>query len=173
MPSPHQHVVAKATPPPAGLSIAEASKHLGISTHVLRVWEHRYGWPRPTRGPKGYRVYSPALIAILERVMTELQRGKTISDLLRDSWWQQVFETGRVPTPKPRAPAEPPWSTLPMPASALGRDVRERLRQALVAGDERMATWAQAMGQQLRPEEREVAVTAVMRMWEESRSVGR
>lgn len=58
----------------------------------------------------------------------------------------------------------PPWSTLPLPTSPLGRTVRTRLGQALVTADARMARWAQAMGQQLRPEERETAVKAVLRL---------
>lgn len=149
---------------PTYLSITQVSEQLGISAPVLRVWELRYGWPRPERGPNGYRRYPGSLVAILERVRDELRHGKTIGDLTRDPWWQQVFETNQFPKPPP-APSEPPWSLLPQPTSPLGCDVRARLQQALVAADARMARWAQAMGQQLRPEEREMAVKAVLRMW--------
>lgn len=72
------------------LSITQVSERLGISAGVLRVWELRYGWPRPGRGPNGYRRYPGSLVAILERVRDELSRGKNIGDLTRDPWWQQV-----------------------------------------------------------------------------------
>ena len=161
---PHR-AATKAKPKPVGMSIAKASKHLGLSADVLRVWEARYGWPRPARCSNGYRLYAAALIVILERVSAEMKLGKTIGDLMRDPWWQQVFETGAFPKPPPRAPVEPPWSTLPLPTSPLGRDVRTRLQQALVTADTRLVTWAQAMAQQLHPTERETAVDAVLRMW--------
>lgn len=150
---------------PAFLSITQVAEHLGISAHVLRIWERRYHWPRPKRGPNGYRRYPRSLVLILERVRDELQHGKTIGDLMRDPWWQQVFAANRLPDPTPRAPVAPPWSSLPLPASSLGRDVRTSLQQALVTADARMARWAQAMGERLRPEERECAVKAVLRMW--------
>lgn len=181
MPTPRHRAVIKARTKantkvktmtkPVGMAITQVAEHLGITTHVLRIWEQRYGWPKPERNPKGYRSYPRTLVAILERVRDELQHGKAIGDLMRDPWWQEVFETGELPKPSPRAPVEPPWSSLPVPASPLGRDVRTRLQQALVAADARMARWAQAMGEQLRPEERESAVKAVLRMWHQYRPV--
>ena len=174
--SPHRPAAkakTKAKAKPVGLPITQVAEHLGISTHALRIWEDRYGWPKPERHSNGYRCYPRSLVAILERVRDELQRGKAIGDLMRDPWWQQVFESGRLPEPQtPRVRIDPPWSSLPMPASPLGRDVRTRLEQALVAADTRMATWAQAMGEQLRPEEREMAVNAVLRMWHQHQPAG-
>jgi len=165
MTTPPDHVVADAQFPAEGLSIAQTARRIGVSAAVLRVWELRYGWPRPERDALGYRRYPWPLITLLERVQAELQQGKTIGDLARDSWWQRVFETGRLPEPVSRTRVEPPWSSLPLPTSVLGRDVRTRLQQALVAADARMAQWAQAMGERLHPSEREYAVKAVLRMW--------
>lgn len=156
---------ASSTVAPTWLSITQVSEHLGITAHALRIWEHRYHWPRPNRGPNGYRRYPRHLVAVLERVRDELSRGKTIGDLMRDPWWQQVFAANRLPAPTQRAPAEPPWSSLPMPSSPLGRDVLTSLQQALVAADGRKARGAMAMGERLRPDERETAVKAVLRMW--------
>ena len=148
------------------LTIAQTAEHLGISASVLRVWEARYGWPRPERAANGYRRFPRSLVAVLERVRDELQRGKVIGDLMRDPWWQEVFETGRLPTsPFSRKRVDPPWATLPLPTSALGRDVRTRLEHALVTADSHLAKWAQAMGQRLHPIERETAVKAVLRLW--------
>lgn len=155
----------------SGMSITQIAEHLGISAAVLRVWEDRYGWPKPERKSNGYRFYPRSLITVLERVRDEIRLGKTIGDLIRDPWWQQVFETGAFPKSTARAPIEPPWSSLPLPASHMGRDVRSRLQVALVAADARMARWAMAMGQQLRPDEREIAVKMVLRMWHQHQPV--
>lgn len=125
----------------------------------------RYGWPRPDRQSNGYRCYPLSLVAILERVRDEIKRGKVIGDLMRDRWWQQVFDAGRFPEPTVRARTEPPWTALPKPSSTAGRDVSARLQHALVFGDLRLARGAMAMGERLRPEERECSVTAVLRMW--------
>ena len=38
--------------------IGELSRRSGVSDHVLRAWERRYGLLTPTRSPAGYRLYS-------------------------------------------------------------------------------------------------------------------
>ena len=40
------------------LSIAAVEMETGLSKDVLRVWERRYGFPCPQRGPGGDRVYT-------------------------------------------------------------------------------------------------------------------
>lgn len=45
--------------PHPGLRIGELAERVGVSPHVLRVWERRYGL-RPERSEAGHRVYSPA-----------------------------------------------------------------------------------------------------------------
>jgi len=42
----------------AVLRIGELSRRVGVSEHVLRAWESRYGLLRPERSPGGYRLYS-------------------------------------------------------------------------------------------------------------------
>src|SRR3954465_5974966 len=42
----------------APLRIGELSKRSGVSPHVLRAWERRYGLLRPTRSSGGLRLYS-------------------------------------------------------------------------------------------------------------------
>ena len=43
---------------PAVLRIGELSRRLGVSAHVLRAWERRYGLLHPQRSASGYRLYS-------------------------------------------------------------------------------------------------------------------
>ena len=40
------------------LRIGELSRRLGVSDHVLRAWENRYGLLQPVRSPGGFRLYS-------------------------------------------------------------------------------------------------------------------
>ena len=41
----------------AAVNIAAAERHTGLSKDTLRVWERRYGFPRPTRDALGERLY--------------------------------------------------------------------------------------------------------------------
>src|SRR5690606_30111622 len=45
---------------PGRLRIGELSRRLGISHHLLRAWERRYGLLRPQRSAGGFRLYSAA-----------------------------------------------------------------------------------------------------------------
>jgi DNA-binding transcriptional MerR regulator len=47
-------------PEPGLVRIGEVSRRLGVSTHVLRAWERRYGLLMPVRSSGGYRLYSEA-----------------------------------------------------------------------------------------------------------------
>ena len=40
--------------------IGELSRRLGVSDHVLRAWENRYGLLQPVRSTGGFRLYSEA-----------------------------------------------------------------------------------------------------------------
>ena len=42
------------------LRIGELSRRLGVSDHVLRAWESRYGLLQPVRSAGGFRLYSEA-----------------------------------------------------------------------------------------------------------------
>lgn len=41
------------------MRIGDLAARTGVSVHVLRVWERRYGLLAPTRSPGGYRLYGP------------------------------------------------------------------------------------------------------------------
>lgn len=154
---------------PVILSISEIADQTGISESVLRIWEARYGWPRPGRHANGYRWYPLALVGVLRAVHDELQRDRTIGDLMRDPRWSTIFETGRMPDAPPRV--EPPrleFSSIPLPASDAARDLRAKLEQALVRGDHGQVAWIEAQAGRLHPRERESAVTAVLRVWRAS-----
>ena len=61
-----------ATKSTVGISIGAVERDTGLSKDTLRVWERRYGFPRPTRDAFGERVYSLDQIdklRILKRVI--------------------------------------------------------------------------------------------------------
>lgn len=70
---------------PTAYYIEDAAQMAGTTPSVLRVWEARYGWPRPKRDhSSGFRVYPPTLIAELRRIVALTHAGHVISDLIVD-----------------------------------------------------------------------------------------
>lgn len=67
------------------MRIGELSRHVGVSTHVLRAWESRYGLLRPIRSPGGYRLYGPgdarrvlAVLALREEGVSAAEACRTV-----------------------------------------------------------------------------------------------
>lgn len=54
------------------INIQQLSQDVGIGVDTLRVWERRYGFPRPERDQRGHRAYSDGQLAQL-RVVRKLQ----------------------------------------------------------------------------------------------------
>ncbi len=42
------------------LNISAVERETGLSKDVLRMWERRYGFPKPGRDDNGERQYTPA-----------------------------------------------------------------------------------------------------------------
>jgi DNA-binding transcriptional MerR regulator len=49
----------------------------------LRAWERRYGLLKPERKPKGHRLYSTEDVRLVERVLTLLEEGHSLSSIAR------------------------------------------------------------------------------------------
>lgn len=68
----------------AGLvSVGKVAAATGISAHALRMWERRYGTPRPVRLSSGHRRYTPQQVEWLRLVARCLQRGDRPGRVLR------------------------------------------------------------------------------------------
>src|ERR1700745_162520 len=61
--------------PSAMVRIGELGRRVGVSEHVLRAWERRYGLLRPERSPGGYRLYSAADERRVRRMQAQLAGG--------------------------------------------------------------------------------------------------
>jgi DNA-binding transcriptional MerR regulator/methylmalonyl-CoA mutase cobalamin-binding subunit len=66
-----------------GLPIAAVERDTGLSKDTLRVWERRYGFPRPTRDANGERVYPSEQVEklrLLKRLMDQGHRPGKIAE---------------------------------------------------------------------------------------------
>ena len=65
------------------LRIGELSRRLGVSNHVLRAWESRYGLLQPVRSAGGFRLYSGADAARVRRMQAHLAQGLSAAEAAR------------------------------------------------------------------------------------------
>jgi MerR family transcriptional regulator, light-induced transcriptional regulator len=83
--------------------IGELSSRVGVSHHVLRAWERRYGLLDPERSPGGFRLYTEDDERRVRQMLALLDQGLSASEAAR------VALAGMVPTNGHRpAPPEPP-----------------------------------------------------------------
>ena len=68
---------------PGGLRIGALSKRAGVSEHVLRAWETRYGLLSPTRSAGGFRLYSDADVRRVQRMRAYLADGLSAAEAAR------------------------------------------------------------------------------------------
>ncbi len=62
------------------LRIGELSRRLGVSDHVLRAWESRYGLLRPVRSAGGFRLYSDSDARRVRRMQAHIARGLSAAE---------------------------------------------------------------------------------------------
>jgi MerR family transcriptional regulator, light-induced transcriptional regulator len=65
------------------LRIGELSRRLGVSDHVLRAWESRYGLLQPVRSAGGFRLYSEADALRIRRMQAHLAHGLSAAEAAR------------------------------------------------------------------------------------------
>jgi DNA-binding transcriptional MerR regulator len=70
-------------PAAAMLRIGELSRRLGVSEHVLRAWERRYGLLEPARSSGGFRLYSAADVDRVRRMQANLASGLSAAEAAR------------------------------------------------------------------------------------------
>jgi MerR family transcriptional regulator, light-induced transcriptional regulator len=101
------------------LRIGELSRRVGVSDHLLRAWESRYGLLRPVRSPGGFRLYSEADESRIRTMQAYLAEGLSAAEAAR-----AALGGGTVPGAGPPA------------AVPTGEGYFAALRQALEAFDE-------------------------------------
>jgi MerR family transcriptional regulator, light-induced transcriptional regulator len=76
--------------PAANLRIGELSRRQGVSEHLLRAWERRYGLLRPVRSPGGYRLYSEADEDRIRRMQANLANGLSAAEAARTALEEEL-----------------------------------------------------------------------------------
>jgi MerR family transcriptional regulator, light-induced transcriptional regulator len=127
------------------LRIGELSRRLGVSDHVLRAWESRYGLLQPTRSSGGFRLYSETDVARVRRMQAHLAQGLSAAEAARvalaedqAALAEKQAGLARDATPRAdRSPAADPGlpAVDPGPLTAVG-EWPGALRRALDAFDE-------------------------------------
>jgi MerR family transcriptional regulator, light-induced transcriptional regulator len=102
------------------LRIGELSRRVGVSDHLLRAWESRYGLLAPVRSPGGFRLYSEADESRIRAMQAYLADGLSAAEAARAA----LGGAGAVPSAGPLAA---------VPAAG---EYLAALRQALDAFDE-------------------------------------
>ena len=70
-------------PGPGFLRIGELAKRTGVSPELLRAWEQRYGLLQPSRTPGGFRLYSAADEARIQRMQSLVAGGLAAAQAAR------------------------------------------------------------------------------------------
>jgi MerR family transcriptional regulator, light-induced transcriptional regulator len=107
------------------LRIGELSRRLGVSDHILRAWESRYGLLQPVRSAGGFRLYSEADARRIRQMQAHLARGLSAAEAAR-SVLREDSEPGA--DQDPASSASGPRAT--------ASELCEALRTALDAFDE-------------------------------------
>jgi len=94
------------------LPIKEVAEQSGIASGTLRMWEQRYGFPKPQRTSNGYRSYSAEDVETLRRVQAYRHRGLSIASAI-----ERAIEDGRH-SDRP---------SLYAAVAASGRDIRPQI----------------------------------------------
>jgi len=98
------------------LPIRTVSALTGVNAVTLRAWERRYGLVRPMRTPKGHRLYTPAQVEEIQRVLALMRSGVAVG---------QVREALAAEAPPADKPGTGPWAAY-----------RKRMAAAIGAFDE-------------------------------------
>ena len=70
-------------PGPGYVRIGELAKRTGVSPELLRAWEQRYGLLQPARTPGGFRLYSAADEARVQRMQSLVSGGLAAAQAAR------------------------------------------------------------------------------------------
>jgi MerR family transcriptional regulator, light-induced transcriptional regulator len=112
------------------LRIGELSRRLGVTDHVLRAWESRYGLLQPVRSAGGFRLYSAADEWRIRRMQAHLANGLSAAEAARTVLREDGSNEDGSNSAEPAPPVGPDL------AASTVSELAAALRQALDAFDE-------------------------------------
>ena len=104
-------VVAEQT---AGFTISAVARRLGVAAATLRTWDRRYGVSPSLRTAGSHRRYTPADVALLQRMQELIVSGMPPADAARTARFEFEAPAASAPavaatqTPALHRPAQPP-----------------------------------------------------------------
>ena len=113
----------------AVLRIGELSRRVGVSEHVLRAWESRYGLLKPARSAGGYRLYSEDDEIRVRRMMAHLEGGLAAAQAAK-----AAVDEGPPPTTPPTTTTAATSTADVVGGVVGGPDVRVAIDAARPAG---------------------------------------
>jgi DNA-binding transcriptional MerR regulator len=113
---------------PAMLRIGELSRRVGVSDHVLRAWENRYGLLTPIRSAGGFRLYSEDDERRVRLMLSQLAQGLSAAQAASAA----LADESKAALPEDAGPGGP---SVPSPEG----DAAAVFRESLDAMDEPMA----------------------------------
>jgi len=113
-------------PGSAILRIGELSRRLGVSTHVLRAWERRYGVLSPVRSEGGYRLYSAVDEHRIRLMQAHLARGLSAAEAAQAALREAPASSARA-SPDPSTAGEVLGQVLEAFDEPSAQDVLDRL----------------------------------------------
>ena len=123
---------------PHGYSIRVASRLTGVSSDTLRMWERRYGFPKPVRNDSQVRVYTDADIERLVLVSRALKAGFRSGEVIhRDT---EALRKLLVDTTRSAPEDEPYTPTIDSLMARLIADDPQGLREGLRQSVARLGT---------------------------------
>ena len=127
------------------LRIGELSRRVGVSDHLLRAWESRYGLLQPERSPGGFRLYSEADEWRVQRMQAYRADGLSAAEAARAALSATGATRGEPGGPAAALPstgapaAQAPPAGTPGPAPPAGTEpaaLAGQLQRTLDAFDE-------------------------------------
>jgi DNA-binding transcriptional MerR regulator len=118
----------------ATYNVRAVVRETGLKPDTLRVWERRYGLPKPHRSSGGHRLYSERDIVTIKWLVARKQEGMSISRAV--ALWKSLEAEGQDPLATiPRA-ATPGEMTLAPAGGATLAEMRHEWISACLAFDE-------------------------------------
>ena len=127
------------------LRIGELSRRVGVSDHVLRAWESRYGLLRPARSAGGFRLYSEADENRVRRMQAHLADGYSAAEAARAAVAEEQAGSIAADVVDGRQP-HAVWSTTPMPSGGRWPSWTNRRRKPYLIGCSPISPWKQCCG---------------------------
>ena len=83
------------------MSIRVISRLTGVPPHTLRMWERRYGFPKPQRSPGGGRLYGESDVTTLRLICSALDAGYRPGEVVQRpvAELERLVEGSAAPTP--------------------------------------------------------------------------